>query len=209
MILAPTSAIRTAHAQPSKITQSTRRPCRYREGICDRPQGSFAGKKKLNADPIHCTNRNVEKRDTFLSVQPCLLLWSLGLCHVVVTILLHSGFIPSLLTPSFFSHVIPLQRVSAGWTQDDLPPKEVDDLLRDVEDIYSVNRKFSKKLVDVLAASDVTKELGSVLMWFVDSMETPYSNFCRSHVPRLDNWPEIMNNTRLQDILAVKKKKNH
>jgi len=78
-------------------------------------------------------------------------------------------------------------------------------LLRDVEDIYAVNRKFSKKLVDVLAAADVTKELGSVLMWFVDSMETPYSNFCRSHVPMLDNWPEILNNTRLQDILAVKK----
>ncbi|KAI7819961.1 hypothetical protein BC939DRAFT_246783 [Gamsiella multidivaricata] len=95
-----------------------------------------------------------------------------------------------------------LQRVSAGWTQDDFPPKEVDVLLRNIEDIYAVNRKFSKKLNDVHASGDVMKELGSVLMWFVDSMETSYSNFCRNHVPHFDNWPEIMNNSRLQDILA-------
>jgi len=76
-------------------------------------------------------------------------------------------------------------------------------LLRNVEDIYAVNRKFSKKLVDVVASGDVMKELGTVLMWFADSMEVPYSNFCRSHVPHLDNWPEIINNTRLQDILTV------
>ncbi|KAF9169529.1 hypothetical protein BGX21_000524 [Mortierella sp. AD011] len=95
-----------------------------------------------------------------------------------------------------------LQRVSAGWTQDDFPPKEVDILLRNIEDIYAVNRKFSKKLVEVQNGTDITKDLGSVLMWFVDSMETPYSNFCRNHVPYFDSWPEIMNNTRLQDILA-------
>ncbi|KAF9923535.1 hypothetical protein FBU30_006435, partial [Linnemannia zychae] len=95
-----------------------------------------------------------------------------------------------------------LQRVSAGWTQDDFPPKEVDILLRNIEDIYSVNRKFSKKLVEVKASADPAKELGPVLMWFVDSMETSYSNFCRNHVPHFDNWPEIINNTRLQDILG-------
>ncbi|KAF9895636.1 hypothetical protein BX616_009187, partial [Lobosporangium transversale] len=96
-----------------------------------------------------------------------------------------------------------LQRVSAGWTQDDFPPKEVDILLRNVEDIYAVNRKFSKKLADVKApGADTMKELGTVLMWFADSMETSYSNFCRNHVPHFDNWPEIINNTRLQDILA-------
>ncbi|KAF9083180.1 hypothetical protein BGX23_011713 [Mortierella sp. AD031] len=96
-----------------------------------------------------------------------------------------------------------LQRVSAGWTQDDFPPKEVDVLLRNIEEIYSVNRKFSKKLVDVQASAEPTKELGSVLMWFVDSMETAYSNYCRNHVPHFDNWPEIINNTRLQDILTA------
>ncbi|KAF9344448.1 hypothetical protein BGX26_004354, partial [Mortierella sp. AD094] len=95
-----------------------------------------------------------------------------------------------------------LQRVSAGWTQDDFPPKEVDILLRNIEEIYAVNRKFSKKLVEVQSSADITKDLGAVLMWFVDSMETSYSNFCRNHVPHFDNWPEIMNNSRLQDILA-------
>ncbi|KAF9179208.1 hypothetical protein BGZ51_007154 [Haplosporangium sp. Z 767] len=96
-----------------------------------------------------------------------------------------------------------LQRVSAGWTQDDLPPKEVDILLRNIEDIYAVNRKFYKKLADVQTSADPMKELGTVLMWFADSMETSYSNYCRNHVPHFDNWPEIINNVRLQDILTV------
>ncbi|CAO3567444.1 unnamed protein product [Mortierella alpina] len=96
-----------------------------------------------------------------------------------------------------------LQRVSAGWTQVDFPPKEVDILLRNIEDIYAVNRKFSKKLVDVKASEDPVKDLGGVLMWFADQMEAPYSNFCRNHVPHFDDWPEILNNTRLQDILQT------
>ncbi|KAG0202008.1 hypothetical protein BGX28_005325 [Mortierella sp. GBA30] len=96
-----------------------------------------------------------------------------------------------------------LQRVSAGWTPDDLPPKEVDEMLRNIESIHTISRKLAKKLGDVMTSQDVTKELGPVLMWFVDAMEVPYSNYCRNHVPQLDNWPEIINNTRLQDILTV------
>ncbi|KAG0224742.1 hypothetical protein B0O80DRAFT_422049 [Mortierella sp. GBAus27b] len=96
-----------------------------------------------------------------------------------------------------------LQRVSAGWTQDDFPPKEVDILLRNVEEIYAVNRKFSKRLAEVQSYEDPTKALNDILMWFVDTMETPYSNFCRNHVPHFDNWPEIIHNIRLQDILTT------
>ncbi|KAG0365067.1 hypothetical protein BGZ54_006908 [Gamsiella multidivaricata] len=95
-----------------------------------------------------------------------------------------------------------LQRVSAGWTQDDLPPREVDEMLRNIEDIYAINRKLIKRLDEVLASEDTTKELGMALIWFVDIMETSYSNYCRGHVPHLDNWPEIINNSRLQNILV-------
>lgn len=95
-----------------------------------------------------------------------------------------------------------LQRVSASWSQDDLPPREVDEMLRNIEDIYSANRKLSKRLSDVSASENVSKELGVVLIWFADAMETPYSNYCRSHVPHLDSWQEIANNSRLQNILT-------
>ncbi|KAF9928653.1 hypothetical protein BGZ65_006151, partial [Modicella reniformis] len=95
-----------------------------------------------------------------------------------------------------------LQRVSAGWTQESLPPMEVDEMLKNIEDIHSINRKLAKRLSDVMSSEDVTKELGVVLIWFVDVMEAPYSNYCRTHVPHLDNWPEIINNSRLQNILS-------
>ncbi|KAF9108848.1 hypothetical protein BGX27_008199 [Mortierella sp. AM989] len=95
-----------------------------------------------------------------------------------------------------------LQRVSAGWSQDDLPPKEVDVMLRNIEEIHVINRQLSRRLADVLDGEDVMRELGLVLMWFVDIMEGSYSNYCRNHVPHLDSWREIVNNTRLQSILA-------
>ncbi|KAF9090769.1 hypothetical protein BGX23_005749, partial [Mortierella sp. AD031] len=96
-----------------------------------------------------------------------------------------------------------LQRVSAGWTQEDFPPKEVDEMLRSIEEIHAVNRRLSRRLDDVMASEDITKELGAALVWFVDIIEAPYSNYCRIHVPQLDNWPEIVNNTRLQNILTA------
>ncbi|KAF9180058.1 hypothetical protein BGZ51_006465 [Haplosporangium sp. Z 767] len=95
-----------------------------------------------------------------------------------------------------------LQRVSAGWTQDYLPPREVDEMLRNIEDIHAINRKLSKKLDEIMGNEDVAKGLETVLIWFVDAMEASYSNYCRNHEPLLDNWPEIINNTRLQEILA-------
>ncbi|KAI8599147.1 hypothetical protein EDD21DRAFT_445597 [Dissophora ornata] len=95
-----------------------------------------------------------------------------------------------------------LQRVSAGWTQEDFPPKEVDEMLRNIEDIHVINRKLSRKLTDVIDSEDVAVELSKTLMWFVDVMEAPYSNYCKIHVPQLDSWPEIINNSRLQNILT-------
>ena len=76
-------------------------------------------------------------------------------------------------------------------------------MLRSIEEIHAINRRLSRRLDDVMASEDITKELGAALMWFVDIIEAPYSNYCRIHVPQLDSWPEIVNNTRLQNILTV------
>ncbi|KAF9172288.1 hypothetical protein BGX21_010818 [Mortierella sp. AD011] len=85
-----------------------------------------------------------------------------------------------------------LQRVSAGWTQDDFPPKEVDIMLRNIEEIHTINRQLSKRLADILE-TDGTREL--------NIMEEAYSNYCKNHVPHIDSWPEIINNSKLQGIL--------
>ncbi|KAF9119904.1 hypothetical protein BGW39_011811, partial [Mortierella sp. 14UC] len=96
-----------------------------------------------------------------------------------------------------------LQRVSAGWTQDDFPPKEVDEMLRSIEELHAINRKLSRRLEDVMASQDPIQELNIALVWFVDVIEAPYSHYCRIHVPHLDGWPEIINNARLQNILTT------
>ncbi|KAF8946066.1 hypothetical protein BGZ47_001391 [Haplosporangium gracile] len=96
-----------------------------------------------------------------------------------------------------------LQRVSAGWTQDDFPPKEVDEMLRNIEEIHAINRKLTRRLDEVMGSQHPDAELVLALIWFVDMIEAPYSNYCRTHVPLLDNWPEIINNSRLQNILTA------
>ncbi|KAF9214299.1 hypothetical protein BGZ59_003977 [Podila verticillata] len=95
-----------------------------------------------------------------------------------------------------------LQRVSAGWTQDDFPPKEVDTMLQNIENIHMINRELWKRLDELQDSPEPSQGLGKALMWFVDVMEAPYSNYCRDHEPHLDNWPEIINNSRLQNILT-------
>lgn len=76
-------------------------------------------------------------------------------------------------------------------------------MLRNIEDIHAINRKLTKRLDEVVGSQDPDVELVLALIWFVDIIEAPYSNYCRTHVPLLDNWPEIINNTRLQNILTV------
>lgn len=77
-------------------------------------------------------------------------------------------------------------------------------MLQNIETIHQINRKLSKRLNEVQDSPNPSQDLGKLLMWFVDDMEAPYSNYCRNHEPHLDNWPEIINNTRLQNILTVR-----
>ncbi|KAG0028054.1 hypothetical protein BGZ81_005058 [Podila clonocystis] len=95
-----------------------------------------------------------------------------------------------------------LQRVSAGWTQDNFPPKEVDTMLQNIETIHLINRKLTKRLNEVEESPNPSQDMSKLLIWFIDDMEAPYSNYCRNHESHLDNWPEIINNTRLQNILT-------
>jgi hypothetical protein len=76
-------------------------------------------------------------------------------------------------------------------------------MLRNIEEIHAINRKLTRRLDEVMGSQDPDVELVLALIWFVDIIETPYSNYCKTHVPLLDNWPEIMNNSRLQNILTV------
>lgn len=77
-------------------------------------------------------------------------------------------------------------------------------MLQNIETIHLINRKLFKRLSEVQDSPNPSQDLGKLLVWFVDDMEVAYSNYCRNHEPHLDNWPEIINNTRLQNILTVR-----
>nr|CAG8543859.1 13133_t:CDS:10 [Entrophospora candida] len=92
-----------------------------------------------------------------------------------------------------------LQRVTSCWDIDNLPPTEIDRMFRLIEGIYKRNRKFCTKLVKI--GVNPNKELGDILMTWVNDMEKPYTNFCKNYKGGFDQWPEIKENTNLQQTL--------
>ncbi|CAH1762516.1 11372_t:CDS:10 [Entrophospora sp. SA101] len=92
-----------------------------------------------------------------------------------------------------------LQRVTSCWDIDNLPPTEIDKMFRLIEGIYKRNRKFCTKLVKI--GVNPNKELGDILMTWVNDMEKPYTNFCKNYKGGFDQWPEIKENTNLQQTL--------
>ncbi|KAF9437225.1 hypothetical protein BGZ76_001568 [Entomortierella beljakovae] len=52
-----------------------------------------------------------------------------------------------------------LQRISAGWTQQDYPPKEVDEMLRNIEEVHETSRQLSRRLGEIIEGKDALHEL--------------------------------------------------
>ncbi|KAI9265019.1 hypothetical protein BDA99DRAFT_536516 [Phascolomyces articulosus] len=75
------------------------------------------------------------------------------------------------------------------------------ELLKYTHHILKVNKRFYSKLVKVASNQKAMKELGDVLMQWIEDMEIPYANFARSSIPNLDKRPEITNNVSIRHLL--------
>ncbi|KAI9493603.1 hypothetical protein BDB00DRAFT_872274 [Zychaea mexicana] len=75
------------------------------------------------------------------------------------------------------------------------------ELLKNVHDILKVNKRFCTKLAKVASDPKAMKELGDVLMQWIEDMEAPYANFVRTSIPNLDQRSELINNLSISHLL--------
>ncbi|KAI8992694.1 hypothetical protein BDB01DRAFT_446792 [Pilobolus umbonatus] len=71
------------------------------------------------------------------------------------------------------------------------------ELLKDIHDIIRVNKEFCLKLTKIKS----TNSLGDILMQWVDDLEVPYANYCRSYIPNLNGRSDIMCNPSIINLL--------
>ncbi|CAG8492588.1 6033_t:CDS:2 [Scutellospora calospora] len=94
-----------------------------------------------------------------------------------------------------------LQRVTSCWSSEDLPPPELDAMFRVIEEIFKRNKKFYSKLSKLGASPQSAKEIGDVLMAWIDEMEVPYTNYCNQYCQGFDDRRDIEENLILQQVL--------
>lgn len=46
-------------------------------------------------------------------------------------------------------------------------------------------------------------ELGDILMQWVNDLEVPYANYCRSYIPNLNQRTDVLRNPAIQALLHV------
>lgn len=94
------------------------------------------------------------------------------------------------------SHIAPIwmkQMTSAA--------PDFSELLKYIHDILKANKRFCMKLTKIAANPKAISELGDVLMQWVDDLEVPYANYCRSYIPNLNQRSDILNNSSIQSTL--------
>ncbi|CAI2165174.1 4312_t:CDS:10 [Funneliformis geosporum] len=94
-----------------------------------------------------------------------------------------------------------LQQVTASWSRDNLPPPELDLMFRHIEIIYKQNKKFYSKLAKIGSSPLLARDLGDTLMSWVDDMVGPYTKYAENFRLDFDSWPEIEENSILQQTL--------
>ncbi|KAL0089337.1 hypothetical protein F4703DRAFT_1733783 [Phycomyces blakesleeanus] len=81
------------------------------------------------------------------------------------------------------------------------PAPDFYDLLGYVHDMYRANKRFCAKLVKIAGNPQVFRELGDVLMQWVEDMEVPYANFSRSFISDLNKRQDIQENPQIRQLL--------
>ncbi|KAG0173624.1 hypothetical protein DFQ28_011116 [Apophysomyces sp. BC1034] len=85
--------------------------------------------------------------------------------------------------------------------QSSITAPDFSELLKYVHDITKANKRFCTRLVKIAANPQAIRELGDVLMQWVDDMEVPYANFCRRFIVDLNQRRDILSNSSLQYLL--------
>ncbi|KAI9260697.1 hypothetical protein BDA99DRAFT_512893 [Phascolomyces articulosus] len=85
------------------------------------------------------------------------------------------------------------------WTNQSIT--DFTELLNNVQEIIKVNKRFCAKLVKIAANPQTIKELGDVLMQWIDDMEVPYASFSRGFITNLNQRQDIISQPGIQNLL--------
>ncbi|OSX67454.1 hypothetical protein POSPLADRAFT_1030496 [Postia placenta MAD-698-R-SB12] len=98
-----------------------------------------------------------------------------------------------------------IRKVAGAWSRSNLPPPELDTMFRGIESIYKANRSMLSKLKDVGAnsGSSSARDLGDLVMRWVDHIETAYASYCSKFCTGFDTWELVQSNSRLPTVLAM------
>ncbi|KAF9822069.1 hypothetical protein IEO21_00063 [Rhodonia placenta] len=98
-----------------------------------------------------------------------------------------------------------IRKVAGAWSRSNLPPPELDTMFRGIESIYKANRSMLSKLKDVGAnsGSSSARDLGDLVMRWVDHIETTYASYCSKFCTGFDTWGLVQSNSRLPTVLAM------
>ncbi|KAL1920482.1 uncharacterized protein VTP21DRAFT_859 [Calcarisporiella thermophila] len=89
-------------------------------------------------------------------------------------------------------------------------PLELDVMLKNFQEIFKVNKQFCENLARIGPNPVSPRELGDLLMQWVDEMEYPYTKYCKEFSRGLDMMDQVINNSKLQQKLkAISSQKFH
>ncbi|KAF8527975.1 hypothetical protein BU17DRAFT_38575 [Hysterangium stoloniferum] len=96
-----------------------------------------------------------------------------------------------------------IRKVAGAWSKANFPPKELDVMFRGIEGIYKANKRLLTQLKEIGLNPASPKDLGDLLMRWVDDLDKPYNKFCNNFATGFDTWEPVASNTLLPPILST------
>ncbi|KAG2188363.1 hypothetical protein INT44_001116 [Umbelopsis vinacea] len=82
-------------------------------------------------------------------------------------------------------------QIAPIWSNDQRST-DFTELLKHAQDIFKINKRFCTRLIKISASPQGIRELGDVLMQWVNEMEAPYANYSRSFISNLNDRQDIV-----------------
>ncbi|KAG1147714.1 hypothetical protein G6F37_008190 [Rhizopus arrhizus] len=93
-------------------------------------------------------------------------------------------------------------QVSSVWmkqTTSVIP--EFSELLKHTHDVLKTNKQFYIKLIKMVHSLQAVQEFNDVLIQWINDLEIPYTNYCRSYIPNINQRRDILSDTFISSLI--------
>ncbi|CAO3670623.1 unnamed protein product [Rhizopus stolonifer] len=93
-------------------------------------------------------------------------------------------------------------RLASVWMKQTMTnASDFSELLKHINEIYKVNKSFYAKLLRITQSPQADQEFNKELISWVEDLEVPYTNYCRSYIPNLNRRTDILSNSFISSLL--------